>query len=100
MSTAAVATRCTPEPIYERCGCDPADSAYTAEHFVIDGVGWTCHRGLIHLVCSSCCSGANTAVCEAAHHHGTGRPWCPSQGGTDAPASLACPADAEDLVLR
>ena len=79
MSTPAVKDRCAPEAIYERCGCDPADSAYPAAHFIIDGVGWTCDRGLIYLVCSSCCSGTtNTAVCEASHHHGIGRPWCQS----------------------
>lgn len=80
MSSPSLATVCTPVAVYERCGCDPGDTRYATEHFIIDGVGWTCHRGLVHLVCSSCCSGAdNAAVCDDTHRHGTGRPWCPDQ---------------------
>lgn len=101
MSTTAVATPCTPEAIYERCGCDPADSAYPAEHYVIDGVGWTCDRGLVYLVCSSCCSGtANTAVCETTHQHGIGRPWCPAQMSTPDTANAAYRPHAGQLVLQ
>ena len=68
----------SPDEIFMRCDCDPADPAYDAAHFAVDGVGFTCARGFLYAVCTHCCTGENRDHCEAAHHHGHGQPWCPA----------------------
>jgi hypothetical protein len=69
----------TPVEIYERCSCEPGDATYPQTHFHADGAGLTCERGLVHLVCAHCCSGANQTCCEDSHDHGPGQPWCPHE---------------------
>lgn len=74
--------------IYERCGCDPDDIDFHPTHFAIDGVGVTCARGLLYLVCAQCCCDSNRHGCEDTHVHGYGRPACPAGAiGTGAAAT-------------
>lgn len=67
-----------PIEIYEPCPCRPEDPGYLDTHFPVYGVGMTCARGLVHVVCRDCCTGPNRQRCEASHDHRTGTPWCPS----------------------
>lgn len=66
-----------PVEIYEPCSCHPEDPGYLDTHFPVDGVGMTCARGLVHVVCRDCCTGVFEQHCEAVHDHRTGTPWCP-----------------------
>ncbi|MEY8019023.1 hypothetical protein [Mycobacterium servetii] len=61
--------------VYEQCRCDPAEIDYMETHFVIDGVGLTCERGLLFHVCAICC--ADEAACSQEHSHGPAAPACP-----------------------
>ncbi|MBE5477716.1 hypothetical protein E3G68_005049 [Mycobacteroides abscessus] len=61
--------------VYEQCRCDPAEIDYLETHFVIDGVGLTCDRGLLFHVCSICC--ADEVGCSQEHSHGPAVPACP-----------------------
>lgn len=64
--------------IYEPCRCDLAETDYQETHFPVDGVGLTCERGLLFVVCSLCCTGADAEQrCSQDHRHGRGLPHCP-----------------------
>lgn len=64
-----------PVGVYEQCRCDPAEIDYLETHFVIDGVGLTCERGLLFHVCAICC--ADEVACSQEHFHGPAAPACP-----------------------
>lgn len=73
-----------PAGVYEQCRCDPAEIDYVDTHFVVDGVGLTCDRGLLFHVCAICC--ADDVDCSQQHSHGPAAPAC---ARTHAPAAVA-----------
>lgn len=71
--------------IYEPCRCDVAETDYRETHFPVDWVGLTCERGLLFVVCSLCCTGADAERrCSQHHRHGSGLPHCPRALGPDS----------------
>lgn len=82
-----------PVGIYDRCRCEPGGIDYPATHFINTDAGLACERGLVHLVCAQCCTGANEARCETDHVHHRGKPWCPGDEGNRDQAALS-PATA------
>lgn len=71
--------------VYEPCRCDSTETDYQETHFPVDGVGLTCERGLLFVVCALCCTGADgERRCSHDHQHGSGLPHCPQELGRDS----------------
>jgi hypothetical protein len=72
--------------IYEEC--DHAHAYEEDRGGVIDcGDFVTCEDGYLYAACRECCTdeGGQTEACGDGHHHGTGKPICPTAailGGT------------------
>ncbi|UCA22950.1 hypothetical protein [Mycobacterium kansasii] len=98
--TSGLAKAHVPVGIYDRCRCEPGGIDYLATHFINTDAGLACERGLVHLVCAQCCTGANEAGCETHHVHHSGKPWCPGGEGNRDQAALATATTAANTVDR
>jgi hypothetical protein len=77
-----------PFDIYTTCGHQHAETDETALY--VEGVGWTCGKGLVSVVCQHCCvdDHAQAEVCVDQHKHAPDRALCPTMAlveGRDAP---------------
>lgn len=70
--------------VYERCAHEHPDNDLSA--FYIEGVGWTCDKSLLRIVCRHCCAqdgDGQSEVCAAAHDHLPDHALCPTMALLD-----------------